>query len=74
MNLNNCVINKVYLVERINGGSMATQRLTHLGITPNTPLKVITKGRGPILIEVRGSRLALGRGIASKVIVKNEGI
>lgn len=74
MNLNNCVINKIYLVERINGGSMATRRLTHLGITPNTPLKVIRKGIGPILIEVRGTRLALGRGIASKVIVKNEGI
>ena len=73
MNLNNCLINKTYIVIELIGGSMSTQRLTHLGFIPDTPVKVIRRGwGGPMLIEIKGSRLALGRGLCNKVIVKNE--
>ena len=72
MILTECLLNKTYIVVKLIGGYMSTQRLTHLGITPNTPIKIIRKGRGPVLIEIRGSRLAIGKGLASKVIVKNE--
>ena len=73
LNLNDCLLNKTYVVTELIGGSMSTQRLTHLGFIPNTPIKIIRRGwGGPVLIEIKGSRLALGRGLASKVIVKNE--
>lgn len=56
----------------ISGGKRATQRLADLGLTPETKIKVITAApfAGPIEIEVRGSKLALGQGIASKIIIK----
>lgn len=56
----------------IVGGSMATKRLADLGLMPGTKIKVIRKApfSGPIKIEVRGSRLVLGRGLASKILVK----
>ena len=56
----------------IMGGMMAVKRLADLGLTEGTKIKVITKApfSGPVKIEVRGSRLVLGRGLASKILVK----
>ncbi len=56
----------------IINGRTAEKRLADLGLTPGTLLKVVKKAPlfGPIIIEVRGSKLVLGRGLASKVLVK----
>jgi len=56
----------------ILGGQMATKRLADLGLTPETKIKVLRRAPfwGPIEIEVRGSKLILGRGLASKILVK----
>ena len=54
----------------VAGGWRATQRLADLGLTPGTKIKVLRKAPwGPVEIEVRGSRLVLGRGLASKILV-----
>jgi ferrous iron transport protein A len=46
-------------------------RLAELGFTPNTTIKILKSfGSGPLLLEVKGSRIALGRGIAMKVLVE----
>lgn len=54
------------------GGRMATKRLADLGLILGTKIKVLRKAPfwGPIEIEVRGSKLVLGRGLASKILVK----
>ena len=56
----------------IVGGLTVVKRLADLGLTSGTIVEVINKApfSGPIKIEVRGSRLALGRGLASKILVK----
>jgi len=48
------------------------RRLAEMGLTPNTEVKVVRRGlfRGPIEVEVRGVSLALGYGLASKVLVR----
>ena len=47
------------------------RRLLDLGLTKGCTFKVIQGSRhGPILVEVRGTRLALGHGLASKLIVE----
>lgn len=60
------------IVISISGGKMMTKRLADLGMTSGTEIKVIgrTMFSGPIQIEVCNSRLALGKGLASKIIVK----
>lgn len=70
MTLIDCEINKNYKVDKLFVGRGASCRLYDLGLTPNTPVKVINRGFGPIIVEVRGSRLVLGKGVASKVSVK----
>ncbi len=47
------------------------RRLADLGITPGMEIKVISSGRpGQVVLDVRGSRLALGHGVASKIMVR----
>ncbi|MEM0358364.1 MAG: FeoA family protein [Candidatus Bathyarchaeia archaeon] len=54
------------------GGFGLVRRLAEMGLTPGTEVKLVKKGSfgGPIEVEVRGVALALGRGVASKVLVK----
>lgn len=61
-------------VAEIRGGRGLVQRLADMGLTPGTKLKVINSQMpGPILIDLRGSRLALGHGVALKVMVEIAG-
>jgi Fe2+ transport system protein FeoA len=56
----------------ITGGRMVVKRLADLGLTPGTEIKLIRKIRphGPVELQVRGSKIVLGRGIASKIRIK----
>jgi ferrous iron transport protein A len=48
-----------------------TRRLLDLGLTRGCTFKVVQGNRfGPVLIEVRGTRIALGHGLARRVIVE----
>jgi DtxR family transcriptional regulator, Mn-dependent transcriptional regulator len=58
-------------VQFIRGGHNVLQRLLDMGLTPGTRVTVKKSApfEGPIEIAVRGSQLALGKGIAQKVFV-----
>lgn len=47
-------------------------RLMDMGLTPGTRVTVVKSApfHGPVEIKVRGSRLALGRGMAEKIFVE----
>ena len=55
---------------KIDAGRRLTHRLTELGLTPGVEFTVIQNTGGPLLISVRGSRIALGREMARKILVK----
>jgi ferrous iron transport protein A len=63
---------KTGIIVSILGGRMAAKRLADLGLTTGTEIIVIgrTMFSGPIQIEVCGSRLVLGSGLASKIMVE----
>jgi DtxR family Mn-dependent transcriptional regulator len=56
----------------IDTGASSRRRLEEMGLTPGTKIKIKKSApfRGPVEISVRGSTLAIGRGIASKIFVK----
>jgi len=72
MTLDQIYENKKALVIDIEGGQRVRQRLGQMGIHPGDIITILRYGalRGPILIEIHGSQVALGRGIAAKVIVE----
>jgi Fe2+ transport system protein FeoA len=48
------------------------KRLEDMGLTPETRITVVKSApfHGPIEIHVRGSRLAIGRGMANRILVR----
>ncbi|MGJ7027680.1 DtxR family transcriptional regulator [Methanothermobacter sp. DSM 3267] len=61
-------------VSFIRGDYRVVRRLMDMGITIGVPLKVIKKAplNGPVEVEVRSSRVALGRDIADNVFIDTE--
>ncbi|MGC9778165.1 MAG: ferrous iron transport protein A [Candidatus Heimdallarchaeota archaeon] len=58
------------IVGKIVGGRTACKRLNELGLIPGVEVEMINKiVSGPVMIKVKGSKLALGRGLASKVYI-----
>ena len=50
---------------------LCVKRLADLGLTPGTNVTVVKSApfNGPLEVTVRGSRLAIGRGMASRILV-----
>lgn len=50
------------------------KRLSDLGLTPGTKVTVVKSApfNGPLEVSVRGSRLAIGRGMANRILVDVE--
>ena len=52
-------------------GRLETLRLVALGLTPGVRVAMAQNyGRGPLIILVRGTRVALGRGEAARILVE----
>ena len=61
-------------IHRIRGGHHFLSRLATLGFTPGARLRVVQNyGRGPIIVNLRDTRVALGRGEAAKIEVELQG-
>ena len=55
----------------VRAGWGLTRRLADMGLVPGTKLMVINSQMpGPIIIDLRGSRLVLGHGMAQKILVE----
>ena len=59
----------------IDGGHRVRSHLNTLGIHIGDWLTVVERApfKGPVLVEVNGTRLALGRGVAAKIRVDLDG-
>lgn len=57
-------------VVRLEAGTRALRRLAEMGLTPGTEVEVLMDYGGPILVRVRGTVIAIGRGMARKVVVE----
>jgi Fe2+ transport system protein FeoA len=55
---------------KINAGEGLAGRLSALGLTPGVELTIVQDAGGPLLLAVRDSRLAVGRGMAQKMVVE----
>lgn len=54
----------------VRAGWGLQRRLADLGLIPGVKVRVISRGRpGQVVLDVRGSRLALGHGVANKIMV-----
>jgi ferrous iron transport protein A len=65
---------EVVTVVGVRGGWGLQRKLADMGLTPGVQIRVINSQMpGPVLIDLRGSRVGLGRGVAQKVMVTAAG-
>ena len=56
-------------IHEIRGGHNLRQRLADMGLLAGTGITVIKSG-GPAILEVRGHRIVIGRGMIHKILVR----
>ncbi len=62
---------EVGVVHELVGGVGFRSRLATLGFTPGARLTMLQNfGHGPLIVNIRDTRIALGRGEATKVLVE----
>jgi len=62
---------KKVALAHINGGRGMRSRLYSMGLVPGAVFTVLSRnGGGPVMVKVKDSRLAIGRGMAQKIIVE----
>jgi len=76
MTLDTVGVRREARVIMIDGGQRVSSYLNTLGIHIGDWLTVVQRApfRGPVLVEIHGSRVALGRGIATKIRVDMDGL
>lgn len=57
------------VVIQIVGGQGMKQKLALRGIKEGSWLRMISSSRGPVVVESNGGQIAMGRGMAQKIIV-----
>ena len=62
------------VIRRLEGGRPVLSRLAAMGFTPGASISVIRNSdHGPLLVSLRGSRVALGQGEAAHIFVSLAG-
>ena len=59
---------------RLDGGAGLEDKLTQHGIYPGDCVRVLREAPlgGPLLVDVHGREIALGRGVAKKIFVEDK--
>lgn len=53
----------------VRAGHKLAHRMAELGLTPGVSLTIVQDAGGPLLIAVRGARMAIGRDLAEQIQV-----
>lgn len=71
MTLDEAKIDRTYVIEHMDLPLDLERRMECLGMIRGTALSVMnTKAHGTLILKVRGTRFALGKGISGKVSVR----
>ncbi|MGB9736287.1 MAG: FeoA family protein [bacterium] len=68
--LNNMLAGQEGFVKQIIGGIGFMRKLLNIGIRAGSKIKVINASGGPIIISSEGTKAAIGRGAASRILVE----
>ena len=67
--------NKRIKIISLAGGRGMQERLISMGLGPGAEIEVIRRGApGPFIVAVKETRLAIGAGMAQKIMVSDNGI
>lgn len=65
---------KTVRVIRLDGGEGFRDKVISLGVIPGKTLRVQSYSRrGPLVVQLEGSRIAIGRELAERILVTEDG-
>lgn len=64
----------VYVIVRVSGNEKMRHHLESMGFIVGTKIEVVSKFNGYFLVNVKGARIGIGRDMAKRIIVKQEGL
>lgn len=71
MKLSEGIKGKVYKVIGINLDALVVRRLNTLGMTDGSCIKIVNlKRNGPMIVNIRGTRFAIGKGFCEEIFVE----
>jgi len=63
--------NEILRIVEVNHGYKFKKKLSEMGLYPNSTVELIKNDIcGPLIVDVKGSRLIIGRGQAQKILVE----
>lgn len=70
--LNELKIGKKAIITEMRGGRNLKHRLESLNLRPGKIIKKISSSpfRGPVVVEVSGCKIAIGRGMANNILLE----
>lgn len=68
--LNNLTAGQEGIVKQVIGGIGLIKKLLNIGIRIGSKIKVINASGGPIIISSEGTKAAIGRGAASRILIE----
>lgn len=57
-------------VQQINGGDTFSKKMMEMGFYKGMEIEIIRNDNGPLIIGLDGSRIALGRAMAQRIMVQ----
>ncbi len=70
VNLSSLKKNETGTVCEISGGCIARSRLCELGLNKGTFIQMVKNDIGPLILNIQGHKLAIGKGLGSKIIIQ----
>lgn len=61
---------KEYRIVNVNGSTDLRMKLTNMGITPGTAVRIISKNPASLLIGLRDTRIMINSGVAHHIYVQ----
>ncbi len=62
-------IGKKYIINRIRGKNETVRFIENLGFVAGAEVTVVAQIHGNIIVNIKGSRVAIGKDMASKILV-----
>lgn len=62
-------IGKKYIINRIRGKNETVRFIENLGFVAGAEVIVVAQMHGNIIVNIKGSRVAIGKDMASKILV-----
>ena len=71
LTLSHAEVGRIYVLEGLDGGAAFREKICSMGLNTGAQFRIIANsGHGPVGLEVRQTRLGIGRGMAEKIRIR----